>query len=53
MNPNWTDKEKYLIFEKTLSEFSDNDWVDLYKALDKYKEEQKDDTKTSKSPQRR
>ena len=28
-------RDDYLIFEKPLSEFTDRDWVDLYKALDR------------------
>ena len=30
-----TKHDNYLIFEKPLSEFTDKDWKDLYKALDR------------------
>ena len=39
-----TKKQKELLFDKPLKEFSDKDWDDLYKLLDKLREKQNETT---------
>lgn len=44
-----TEREKELVFKKPLSELTDKEWKELYKALDKDIEEKKNDSKESKT----
>lgn len=40
-----TEKQKKLVFEKPLKDFSDKDWVELYKILDELRKKRKEDDK--------